>query len=74
LRAAGPILTASVPARFRPYAEIEAAATQLRSWQPSFVDGLLQTEAYARCDTTRVAYRETVTEANKGHGAVPEGL
>jgi transcriptional regulator with XRE-family HTH domain len=37
-----------LPAWFRPYAEIEATATQLRSWQPSFVDGLLQTEAYAR--------------------------
>jgi transcriptional regulator with XRE-family HTH domain len=37
-----------LPGWFRPYAEIEAAATQLRSWQPAFVDGLLQTEDYAR--------------------------
>ena len=40
--------TTPLPAWFRPYAEIEAAATQLRSWQPSFVAGLLQTEPYAR--------------------------
>ncbi len=40
--------TTPLPAWFRPYAEIEAVATQLRSWQPSFVDGLLQTEPYAR--------------------------
>ncbi|HMH91402.1 MAG TPA: Scr1 family TA system antitoxin-like transcriptional regulator, partial [Streptosporangiaceae bacterium] len=37
-----------LPGWFRPYAEIEATATQLRSWQPAFVDGLLQTEDYAR--------------------------
>lgn len=37
-----------LPAWFRPYAEIEATATQLRSWQPAFADGLLQTEDYAR--------------------------
>src|ERR1022692_4177084 len=36
--------TTPLPAWFRPYAEIEATATQLRSWQPSFVDGLLPTE------------------------------
>jgi len=39
--------TTPLPTWFRPYAEIEATATQLRSWQPAFVDGLLQTEAYA---------------------------
>jgi transcriptional regulator with XRE-family HTH domain len=33
---------------FRPYIEIEERATVLRSWQPLVVDGLLQTEAYAR--------------------------
>jgi transcriptional regulator with XRE-family HTH domain len=37
-----------LPAWFRPYASIEATASQLRSWQPLVVDGLLQTEAYAR--------------------------
>jgi transcriptional regulator with XRE-family HTH domain len=40
--------TAPLPSWFRAYAEIEAAATQLRSWQPMVVDGLLQTEDYAR--------------------------
>jgi transcriptional regulator with XRE-family HTH domain len=40
--------TAPLPAWFRPYAEIEATATQLRSWQPMVVDGLLQTSDYAR--------------------------
>ena len=38
----------ALPSWFQPYAEIEANATQLRSWQPEFVDGLLQTEDYAR--------------------------
>lgn len=33
---------------FQPYVEIEERATVLRSWQPLVVDGLLQTEAYAR--------------------------
>jgi transcriptional regulator with XRE-family HTH domain len=32
----------------RAYLEIEERATVLRSWQPLVVDGLLQTEAYAR--------------------------
>jgi transcriptional regulator with XRE-family HTH domain len=36
------------PSWFRPYVELEAAATGLRSWQPLVVDGLLQTESYAR--------------------------
>jgi transcriptional regulator with XRE-family HTH domain len=40
--------TTPLPAWFQPYAEIEAAATQLRSWQPMVMDGLLQTEEYAR--------------------------
>jgi transcriptional regulator with XRE-family HTH domain len=33
---------------FRAYLDIEERATVLRSWQPLVVDGLLQTEAYAR--------------------------
>ncbi len=37
-----------LPAWFRPYADIEAAATQIRSWEPMLVPGLLQTEDYAR--------------------------
>jgi transcriptional regulator with XRE-family HTH domain len=40
--------TTPLPSWFRPYAEIEATAVQLRSWQPMVVDGLLQTEGYAR--------------------------
>jgi transcriptional regulator with XRE-family HTH domain len=40
--------TMPLPSWFRPYAEIEAEATQLRSWQPLIIDGLLQTEEYAR--------------------------
>ena len=37
-----------LPQWFRPYAEIEATATRLKSWQANVVDGLLQTEDYAR--------------------------
>lgn len=37
-----------LPSWFRPYAEIEALATQLRLFEPSMVPGLLQTEDYAR--------------------------
>jgi transcriptional regulator with XRE-family HTH domain len=40
--------TTPLPSWFRPYAEIEATATQLRSWQPMVIDGLLQTSDYAR--------------------------
>lgn len=36
------------PAWFRPYVELEAAAAGLRSWQPLLIDGLLQTDEYAR--------------------------
>lgn len=35
------------PAWFRPWAEVEREATSLRSFQPSVLPGLLQTEAYA---------------------------
>jgi transcriptional regulator with XRE-family HTH domain len=37
-----------VPAGFRSWSEIEDRATVLRSWTPGIVDGLLQTEDYAR--------------------------
>jgi transcriptional regulator with XRE-family HTH domain len=40
--------TAPYPVWFRPYAEIEAAAAQLRLFEHSLVPGLLQTEEYAR--------------------------
>jgi transcriptional regulator with XRE-family HTH domain len=45
--------TLQLPSWFRPYAETERTATQIRSWQLSFVDGLLQTEEYARAMLSR---------------------
>jgi transcriptional regulator with XRE-family HTH domain len=56
-----------LPSWFRPYAEIEAVARQIRSWEPSVVPGLLQTEQYARGmlatlpNTTEGAVEELVT-------------
>jgi transcriptional regulator with XRE-family HTH domain len=41
-------MTTAVEPWFRVYLDIESRATVLRSWQPLVVDGLLQTEAYAR--------------------------
>ena len=40
--------TISFPESFRPYAELEAKAAVLRTFQHSLVPGLLQTEDYAR--------------------------
>ena len=40
--------TISFPESFRPYAESEAKAAELRTFQHSLVPGLLQTEDYAR--------------------------
>jgi hypothetical protein len=40
--------TTPLPAWFRPYTEIEAAATQLRMFEHAIIPGLLQTEDYAR--------------------------
>jgi transcriptional regulator with XRE-family HTH domain len=40
--------TTPLPSWFRPWAEIEAAAVQLRLFEHSVVPGLLQTEDYAR--------------------------
>ena len=37
-----------MPAGFRSWSEIEDRAASLRSWTPGIVDGLLQTEDYAR--------------------------
>ena len=42
------IMAAAFEPWFVVYLDIEARATVLRSWQPLVVDGLLQTEAYAR--------------------------
>jgi transcriptional regulator with XRE-family HTH domain len=56
-----------LPSWFRPYAEIEAVASQVRSWEPSVIHGLLQTEDYARGvlvtlpNTTEGAVEERVT-------------
>jgi transcriptional regulator with XRE-family HTH domain len=36
------------PSWFRPYADAESTATELRSWQSAVIDGLLQTPDYAR--------------------------
>ena len=41
-----------VPTWFRPYAEVEATATQLCLFEHSLVPGLLQTEDYARAVTS----------------------
>ena len=44
-----PLVTGEAyPAWFRPFVELERSATHLRSWQPMVIDGLLQTEDYAR--------------------------
>jgi transcriptional regulator with XRE-family HTH domain len=40
--------TTALPSWFRQYAEIEAAASQLRLFEHAVIPGLLQTEAYAR--------------------------
>jgi transcriptional regulator with XRE-family HTH domain len=37
-----------IPANFRDWSELEARATSLSVWTPGIVDGLLQTEDYAR--------------------------
>ena len=42
------IMAAAFEPWFLVYLDIEARATVLRSWQPLVIDGLLQTEAYAR--------------------------
>jgi transcriptional regulator with XRE-family HTH domain len=42
------VATEAYPSWFRPWVELEKAATSLRSWQPMIVDGLLQTAEYAR--------------------------
>jgi transcriptional regulator with XRE-family HTH domain len=48
-----------LPSWFRPYAEVEAIATQLRLFEHSVVPGLLQTEDYARAV---LAIRPDITE------------
>ena len=52
--------TISFPESFRPYAELEAKATVLRTVQHSLIPGLLQTEDYARAV---LATKSDATEA-----------
>ncbi|MFJ5142606.1 Scr1 family TA system antitoxin-like transcriptional regulator [Streptomyces sp. NPDC088707] len=47
-RLVGLVLKSQLPSWFRPYADMEARATYLCSFQAQVVDGLLQTESYAR--------------------------
>ncbi|MFJ9867345.1 helix-turn-helix domain-containing protein [Streptomyces sp. NPDC101165] len=47
-RLVGLVLRSQLPSWFQPYAEMEAKASYISSFQAQLVDGLLQTEAYAR--------------------------
>ncbi|GGR15269.1 helix-turn-helix domain-containing protein [Streptomyces roseolus] len=47
-RLVGLVLRSQLPSWFRPYAEMEQKATFIYSFQAQLVDGLLQTEGYAR--------------------------
>ncbi|MFD4140390.1 helix-turn-helix domain-containing protein [Streptomyces sp. NPDC058572] len=47
-RLVGLVLRSQLPNWFQPYAEMEAKAAYISSFQAQLVDGLLQTEAYAR--------------------------
>ncbi|MFB6525681.1 MULTISPECIES: Scr1 family TA system antitoxin-like transcriptional regulator [unclassified Streptomyces] len=47
-RLVGLVLKSQLPSWFRPYADMEARATYLCSFQAQLVDGLLQTDGYAR--------------------------
>ncbi|MER7044577.1 helix-turn-helix domain-containing protein [Streptomyces jumonjinensis] len=47
-RLVGLVLRSQLPSWFQPYAEMEAKAAYISSFQVQLVDGLLQTEEYAR--------------------------
>jgi transcriptional regulator with XRE-family HTH domain len=47
-RLVGLVLRSQLPSWFQPYAEMEAKAAYISTFQAQLVDGLLQTEAYAR--------------------------
>ncbi|MEU8687045.1 helix-turn-helix transcriptional regulator [Streptomyces sp. NPDC048665] len=47
-RLVGLVLRSQLPSWFQPYAEMEAKAAYISTYQAQLVDGLLQTEAYAR--------------------------
>jgi transcriptional regulator with XRE-family HTH domain len=54
----------AIPGWFRPWAEVEAEASTLRSYEPLLVAGLLQTEEYARAIlTVRPGISEDEVEA-----------
>jgi transcriptional regulator with XRE-family HTH domain len=57
--------TVSLPTAFRPFAEREAEAVALRTFEPALVPGLLQTPEYARAVmATRPGTTEAETEAD----------
>ncbi|MFC8449258.1 Scr1 family TA system antitoxin-like transcriptional regulator [Kitasatospora sp. NPDC057223] len=57
------VIKYAYPAWFRPYVDLEEAATAIRSFQVQVVPGLLQTEEYARAVlAARRLDRETVDE------------
>jgi DNA-binding XRE family transcriptional regulator len=41
-----------VPSWFKPWGDVEMTTATIRSWFPEVIDGLLQTEAYARAQMT----------------------
>ncbi|WP_267244283.1 helix-turn-helix domain-containing protein [Streptomyces sp. PR69] len=47
-RLVGLVLRSQLPTWFQPYADMEARATYIATYQAQLVDGLLQTEEYAR--------------------------
>ncbi|SMF67160.1 helix-turn-helix transcriptional regulator [Streptomyces sp. Amel2xC10] len=47
-RLVGLVLRSQLPSWFQPYAEMEAKASYVSSFQALLIDGLIQTEAYAR--------------------------
>lgn len=47
-RLVGMVLRSQLPTWFQPYADMEARATYISSYQAQLVDGLLQAEGYAR--------------------------
>ncbi|WP_330296538.1 helix-turn-helix domain-containing protein [Streptomyces sp. NBC_00503] len=61
-RLVGLVLRSQLPSWFQVYAEMEARATHISSFQPQLVYGLLQTEAYARA-VLQAGWGENLEEA-----------
>jgi transcriptional regulator with XRE-family HTH domain len=63
-----------VPSWFKPWSDHELSSTTIRSWQPGTIDGLLQTEDYARAQIAlrpgitpeKTAYSQTAPPTRKG--------